>query len=296
MSAAEDPRPLDAVLAVLDIEASGPDSFVGGSLPQLHGRVYGGQVLAQAIIAAQRTLEGELSERLIHSLHGYFLRPGDLEAPITFAVERLRDGGSFSARRTHAIQDGKPILSMIASFQEVQEGTEHTETMPEVPAPEDLRSSVELFNSLDHPVAKFFYRNGAFDIRHTADSLFVAPAPDRRPTQALWMRARAPIPGGQAEHRAMLAFACDQVMLEPVLRAHGVSWRTKGISVASLDHAMWWHRDIDLSDWLLYVQDSPTAQGGRGLGIARVFSRDGRLVATIGQEGMIRLPAENPAP
>jgi acyl-CoA thioesterase-2 len=294
VSAAEDPRPLDAVLAVLDIEASGPDTFVGGSLPQLHGRVYGGQVLAQAIIAAQRTLEGALGQRLIHSLHGYFLRPGDLDAPITFAVERLRDGGSFSARRTHAIQDGKPILSMIASFQEVQQGVEHTEAMPQVPAPEDLPSSVELFGSIDHPVAKFFYRNGAFDIRHTAEALFVAPAADREPSQALWMRARGEIPGGQAQHRAMLAFACDQVVLEPVLRAHGASWRSEGISVASLDHAMWWHRDVDMNDWLLYVQDSPTAQGGRGLGIARVFSRDGRLVATIGQEGMIRLPAESP--
>ncbi|GAB2620108.1 acyl-CoA thioesterase [Pseudactinotalea suaedae] len=290
MSAAEEPRPLDAVLEVLDLAESGPDTFVGGSLPQLHGRVYGGQVLAQAIIAAQRTLEGELAQRLIHSLHGYFLRPGDLEAPITFAVERLRDGGSFSARRTHALQEGRPILSMIASFQEVQEGIEHTEPMPVVPAPEDLPSSVALFDSLDHPVAKFFYRNGAFDIRHTGSALFVAPAPEPEPTQALWMRARGPVPGGQPEQRALLAFACDQVMLEPVLRAHGVYWRSKGVSIASLDHAMWWHRDVDLGDWLLYVQDSPTAQGGRGLGLARVFSRDGRLVATIGQEGMVRLP------
>lgn len=287
-----DPRPLEAVLGVLDLEQTEPDTFVGGSLPQLHGRVYGGQVLAQAIIAAQRTLEGDLGQRLVHSLHGYFLRPGDLEAPITFAVERLRDGGSFSARRTHALQEGRPILSMIASFQEIQEGVEHTEPMPHVPAPEELPSSVELFGGLDHPAAAFFYRNSAFDIRHTAGSLFVAPAPDREPTQALWMRARGSVPGGQPEHRALLAFACDQVMLEPVLRRHGAFWRTKGASIASLDHAMWWHRDVDLSDWLLYVQDSPTAQGGRGLGLARVFARDGRLVATIAQEGMVRLPQE----
>lgn len=287
---AHEPRPLDAVLDVMQLEDIGEDRFIGRSLPQLHGRVYGGQVLAQAIVAAERTLEGELATRLIHSLHGYFLRPGDLEEPITFAVERLRDGGSFSARRTHALQKGVPILSMIASFQVVQEGVEHTEQMPDVPRPEELPSSVALFDSLDHPIAKFFYRNGAFDIRHTGASLFVAPAPDREPVQALWMRSRAPVPGGQPEQRAMLAFACDQVMLEPVLRAHGAFWRSEGTSIASLDHAMWWHRDVDLNDWLLYVQESPTAQGGRGLGVAKVFSSDGRLVATIAQEGMVRLP------
>lgn len=287
-----EPRPLEDVLAVLDLTAAGEDTFTGSSLPQLHGRVYGGQVLAQAIVAAQRTLDGELGRRLIHSLHGYFLRPGDLEQPITFAVERLRDGGSFSARRTHALQSGKPILSMIASFQERQDGVEHTQPMPQVPPPEELPSSVALFSEIDHPAAQFFYRNAAFDIRHVEPSLFVAPAPDRSPTQALWMRARGPVPGGQPEHRALLAFACDQVMLEPVLRAHGAFWRSRGASIASLDHAMWWHRDVDAGDWLLYAQDSPTAQGGRGLGLARVYARDGRLVATIGQEGMVRLSAE----
>lgn len=285
-----EPRPLEQVLAVLDLRETGEDTFEGDSVPQLHGRVYGGQVLAQAIVAAQRTLDGDLSNRLIHSLHGYFLRPGDLELPITFAVERLRDGGSFSARRTHALQRDKPILSMIASFQVVQQGAEHTETMPQVPRPEELPSSVEMFAQTDHPVAQFYYRNGAFDIRHVGTDLFVAPAPDHEPRQALWMRARGTVPGGQPEQRAMLAYACDQVMLEPVLRAHGVSWRSRGSSIASLDHAMWWHRDVDLSDWLLYVEESPTAQGGRGLGVAKVFSSDGRLVATIAQEGMVRFP------
>lgn len=288
----QEPRPVDAVLAMLDLEreGEGEDTFVGHSLPQLHGRVYGGQVLAQAIVAAERTLDGALADRLIHSLHGYFLRPGDLEAPITFAVERLRDGGSFSARRTHALQNGVPILSMIASFQTVQDGVQHTEPMPEVPGPDELSSSVALFDSIDHPAAKFFYRNGAFDIRHVGASLFVAPAPEREPVQALWMRARGPVPGNQNLQRAVLAFACDQVMLEPVLRAHGVFWRSRDVSIASLDHAMWWHRDVDMDGWLLYVQDSPTAQGGRGLGLARVYSQDGRLVATIAQEGMVRLP------
>ncbi len=290
MSDAE-PQPLEAVLAVLDLDPVGEDTFVGRSLHQLHGRVYGGQVLAQGIVAAERTLDGDLGRRLIHSLHGYFLRPGDLAAPITFAVERLRDGGSFSARRTHALQNDKPILSMIVSFQDVQDGVEHTEPMPDVPDPDGLPSSVALFASIDHPAARFFYETAGFDIRHTETSLFVGPAPERSATQSLWMRARGHVPGGQPEHRALLAFACDQVMLEPVLRAHGAHWRQPGASIASLDHAMWWHRDVDCNDWLLYVQDSPTAQGGRGLGLARVFSRDGHLVATIAQEGMVRFPA-----
>ncbi|MFV0251824.1 MAG: acyl-CoA thioesterase [Beutenbergiaceae bacterium] len=289
-NASDEPQPLAAVLTALDLEPGGDDTFVGTSLPQLHGRVYGGQVLAQAIIAAQRTLSSDLSARLIHSLHGYFLRPGDLDQPITFVVEQLRDGGSFSARRTHALQSDVPILSMIASFQTEQAGVEHSDPMPEVPAPPELASSVDLFDSIDHPAARFFYRNGAFDLRHVGSSLFLAPDPERRSSQALWMRARGSVPADQHLQRALLTYACDQVMLEPVLRAHGAHWRTRGASIASLDHAMWWHRDVDMNAWLLFVQDSPAAQGGRGLGRASVFSEGGHLVATIAQEGMIRLP------
>ncbi|UFU05311.1 acyl-CoA thioesterase [Ruania halotolerans] len=282
-----EPEPLAAVLAALELDQTGDDTFVGSSLPQLHGRVYGGQVLAQALLAAGRTVsEG----RLPHSVHGYFLRPGALDEPITFAVERLRDGRSFSARRTHALQSGVPILSMITSFQEEQVGLEHADEMPDVPAPESLPSSVELFNSLDHPVAQFFYRNGAFDLRHTAGNLFTGPAAEPTDHQFLWMRSRAPIPGDQLQQRALLAYACDQVMLEPIMRRHGLSWMTPEASVASLDHAMWWHRDVDAGEWLLYAQSSPSARGGRGLGAAKVFSRDGELVATIAQEGMVRVP------
>src|SRR5690606_8238422 len=216
-----------------DLRKAGEDTFVGGSLPQLAGRAYGGQGPAQAVVAAQRTLEGDLARRLVHSLHGYFLRPGDLDEPITFAVERLRDGGSFSARRTHALQRGVPILSLIASFRDVQAGVEHTQRRPDVPAPHEPPSTVQPFRSRADAPARFLRRNGAFDIRHVNGSLFVGPAPDAEPAQALWMRARAPIPGGQPAQRAVLAFACDQVMLEPALRAHGVSWRSRGISIAS---------------------------------------------------------------
>lgn len=282
-------NPLERVMRVLDLEHVDDDTFVGTSLHQLHGRVYGGQVLAQAIIAADRTLP---PGRLIHSLHGYFLRPGDIDEPITFAVERLRDGGSFSARRTHALQFGKPILSMIASFQEDQPGLEHQDVMPNVPPPEELPSSVSIFGALEHPVAKFFYRNGAFDMRHVQQAMFTGPAPHKQSVQAMWLRARNPIPGDQPTQRAMLAFACDQVMLEPIMRTHGLSWVTPNSSIASLDHAMWWHRDVDLNEWLLFAQETPSGQGGRGLGTAKVFTREGTLVATIAQEGMIRIKRE----
>lgn len=281
-------QPLQAVLDALALTDTGEDTFTASSLPQLHGRVYGGQVLAQALLAAGQTTP---AERLPHSVHGYFLRPGKLDETITFTVERLRDGRSFSARRTHALQSGKPILSMITSFQERQDGLDHAQSMPDVPAPEDLPSSVDLFNSMDHPVARFFYRNGAFDLRHTGGHLFTGPAAEATDQQCLWMRSRGPLPGGQLLQRAVLAYACDQVMLEPIMRRHRLSWLTPEASVASLDHAMWWHRDVDAGEWLLYVQSSPSAQGGRGLGEAKVFNRRGDLVASIAQEGMLRVPS-----
>lgn len=281
-----EPDPVGALLAYLELSAGEQqDTFIGRSVPQVHGRVYGGQVLGQSMIAAAATMA---PGRLPHSVHGYFLRPGNLEEPITFAVERLRDGRSFSARRVHAIQFDKPILSMITSFQEDQEGFEHADAPPQVPAPQDLPSAVELFRSTDHPLAQHFYRTFAFDVRHVEGGLFLDSAQRTEPRQHLWMRTRGPVPGDQMRQRAILAYACDQIMLEPVLRAHGLHWRRQGISVASLDHAMWWHQDVDMNDWLLYVQESPSARGGRGLGTAKVFNRAGALVATIAQEGMVR--------
>ncbi|MGC0274061.1 acyl-CoA thioesterase [Pseudactinotalea sp. Z1739] len=282
----DEPDPLGALLTYLELSPGAQaDTYTARSVPQVHGRVYGGQVLAQSMIAAAATTA---PGRLPHSVHGYFLRPGDLEEPITFTVERLRDGRSFSARRVHALQFGKPILTMMSSFQEDQEGVEHADRPPRVPEPEELPSSVEMFRTIEHPLAQYFYRNFAFDVRHVEGGLFLGEPTRPEPAQHLWMRTRGPVPGDQMHHRAVLAYACDQIMLEPVLRAHSLHWRARGIAVASLDHAMWWHRDVDMNDWLLYVQDSPSAQGGRGLGTARVYNRDGLLVATIAQEGMVR--------
>jgi acyl-CoA thioesterase II len=282
--------PMSTVLAVLDVDADpvAPDVFAGRSLPQPNGRVFGGQVLAQALLAAGRTVP---ADRLPHSVHGYFLRAGDVATPIEFAVERLRDGRSFTARRTHALQGGSPILSMITSFQAHQPGLDFADEMPAgVPEPEDVQSVFDELGEIDHPVAKFWTQEAAFDVRHVHGSLYLGPGPRDHGRQLVWFRARGPVPDDQLLHRALLAYACDQVMLEPVLRRAGLSWMARGLSIASLDHAMWWHRDVNVGDWLLYVQSAPSAQGGRGLGAARVFTRDGVLVASIAQEGMVRVP------
>lgn len=285
-----EPDPTSSVLDVLRLEEdpTTPDLFSGRSLPQPSGRVFGGQVLAQALLAAGRTVP---ADRLPHSLHGYFLRAGDVREPIAFSVERLRDGRSFSARRTHALQGGEAILSMIASFQEDQPGFDYANTMPEgIPGPDEVPSALELLGGIDHPVAKFWTQEAAFDVRHVDGSIYLGPPKEATGRQSVWFRSRGPLPDDQLLHRALLAYACDQVMLEPILRRAGRSWMTRGLSIASLDHAMWWHRDVRVDDWLLYVQSTPSAQGGRGLGAARVFTQDGTLVASVAQEGMVRFP------
>ncbi|WP_297084659.1 acyl-CoA thioesterase II [uncultured Demequina sp.] len=274
-------------LAVLTLRRLGDDTFEGDSLPMPNGRAYGGQVLAQALLAAGATIP---EDRHVHSLHGYFLRPGDAGRPIRFEVEELRDGRSFSARRTHAIQDEKPILSMVTSFQLDQDGPEHSVTMPEVPGPEDVVSAIDHMAPLKgHPTADYWLERTPFDVRHVEGAVFTQPDPRPKQYQTAWMRTRTPIEGSDLLHRALLAFGCDSMMLEPLLRQHGLAWRSPGFSYASLDHAMWWHRPARADEWLLYVQDAPTAQGGRGLGGAWIFSEDGRLVASAAQEGMFRL-------
>lgn len=275
------------VLALRPGEA--PDTFVGDSIQVPTGRVFGGQVLAQSVLAAGRTVD---PARLPHSLHGYFLRAGDIAEPIDFEVERMRDGRSFSARRTHACQGDGPILSAIASFQVDQPGVDFAEHAPShVPDPEDIPSAAEHLAAVDHPVARF-WTESAFDLRHVGGSVYVRPDGERTGRQMAWMRTRGPVPGDQLLHRALLAYACDQVMLEPILRHAGLSWSSPGLSIASLDHAMWWHRDVHVDDWLLFVQNSPSGQGGRGLGAARVFDREGTLVASVAQEGMVRVPLD----
>ena len=291
------PDPVTRLLAVLDIREVPPDPydtaslatdhFQGDSLPQLTGRIFGGQVLAQSLLAAARTVP---DGRLPHSMHGYFLRPGIADQGIDFAVERLRDGRSFSARRAHALQAGRPILSMAASFQDVQDGIEYALDMPAAPDPAELTSAAEALGEIDHPVAKFWTEQNAFDLHHVDEQIYVGPDRQGAGDQLVWVRARGPVPDDQVLHRALLAFCCDLVMLEPVLRRGGLAWTTPGLSIASLDHAMWWHRDVRVDEWLLFAQSTSSAQGGRGLGHARVYAEDGALVASMAQEGMVRVP------
>lgn len=285
---------ISAELTGTDVDLVGQskaDIFTGRSQPTPHGRVFGGQVLAQCIIAGGRTVPEvhEGKPRHIHSLHGYFLRPGDSKQPLSFAVERLRDGGSFSARRVHALQNGAPIMSMLMSFQEEADGIDHQWPMPDVTAPEDLPTTADIVGDIDHPIAQHWAHGRAIDVRHVEGALYFQPAEERVPYQNLWMKTQSDVPADPLLNAAILAYASDYTLLESAMRANGVAWATKGFRAASLDHAMWFHRPVQTDDWILYSQESPSASGGRGLGLGRMFTRDGTLVATVAQEGMMRI-------
>ncbi|WP_348536099.1 acyl-CoA thioesterase [Mobilicoccus caccae] len=289
----EDFDPLADLLDVLDLtpHAVDADVYEGRSQPQAHGRVYGGQVVAQSVVAAGRTV-GELDgpPRHLHSLHGYFLRPGDPAQSIRYEVERLRDGSSFSARRVHAIQSDRPILSMIFSFQTDSDGIDHQTFMPAVPDPETLRSDAEDLATLGHPVGDYIARTRPIDLRHCQGHLYAHPRRQTASEQSVWLRADGTIPTDDALiHAAVLAYASDYNLLEGALRRHGLAWSDRRIRAASLDHAMWFHRPTRADEWVLYTQASPSSQGGRALGLGHMFSEDGTLVATVAQEGMLRL-------
>ncbi|GAA5208459.1 acyl-CoA thioesterase II [Microbacterium kyungheense] len=288
--------PSDAVasmLSVLDLSGSDArtteDIFTGRSQSMPLGRVYGGQVLAQSIVAASRTLP---EDRKVHSMHGYFLRPGDSTKGITFSVDRIHDGRSFSTRRTQAYQEGVPIFSMIASFQDEDPGVEHQAPMPSgVPHPDDLPDVEAHLDGL-HPMSKRFFTDRPVELRHIPSPIYTAVEGPRRSDQLVWMRVRRTIPDDPATHRAALAYLTDLTIQESILRAHGIAWTTPGLKVASLDHAMWWHRFGRVDEWMLYVQESPSARGGRGLATGRIYSADGALLASVAQEIMVRVPED----
>ena len=273
-----------------DLGESVAEVFVGQSQKMPQGRVFGGQVLAQSVVAAGRTVEGVgEAPRPIHSLHGYFVRPGDDSHPIRFAVERVRDGRSFSTRRVQAIQYGKPILSMIASFQEPAEGMDHQDSMPAAPDPESLPSLWQLAQRTESPRARAFAQARPIDLRHVEGNLYLEPGRQRAAHQHVWLRAVDRLPDDPLLHAAVLAYSSDYSLLEPVIRRHGIAWSDRRLRPASLDHAMWFHRPARADEWVLYAEESPSAQGGRGLATGRMFSADGRLVASVAQEGMLRL-------
>lgn len=273
---------------LLDVEEIDTDLYRGPRLPGGRGRVFGGQVIAQALMAGSKST---VPERVAHSLHAYFMRPGDEEHPIIYRVERDHDGGSFSARRIIAFQHGKPILNMAASFQTLEPGFEHQVPMPEVPMPEDLIDEAierqQFAESIPEQYREWFLRPRPFEMRQVESQDWK----ERRKTEArqhVWIRAAAPVNADAAMHRAMLAYASDMYLLGTATRPHGVSWMADKLQTASLDHAVWIHGDIDMNDWLLYATDSPWAGRGRGFNRGSIFTRDGRLVASVSQEGLIR--------
>ena len=285
--------PLQGLLSALELTDTGArtseDIFVGPSQWTPIGRVFGGQVLAQSLVAASRTLA---DSRPVHSMHGYFLRPGDVRMPITFSVDRIHDGRSFSTRRTQAYQSGEPILSMIASFQDPSGGLDHQADvdLADYPDPESLPAAAELLAGIDDPRATAWATQRPFDIRHVDPAIYLRSAEQRSARQAVWMRTVGRLPDDPTLHRAALAYGSDYTILEPTLRRHGIAWSNPGLKAASLDHAMWFHRFARADEWLLYVEESPSAVGGRGLSTGRMYDRGGRLIATVAQEGMLRVP------
>ncbi|WP_422117150.1 acyl-CoA thioesterase [Brachybacterium sp. UNK5269] len=267
-------------------------AFEGDSSPQPGGHVFGGQVMGQAVTAVGRTVP---PGRRIHSMYSYFLEPGDPAHPIRFQVDALRDGGSFSVRRVLATQPGadgafdRTILAMTASFQAEQEGLAHQERAPQAPDPEGLPTTADVLAGIDHPVARYWATQRPIDIRHVTDPIYLRPDAVGAESQMVWMRTLAPITAQPLTHDAILAFASDYTPFEPILRRQGLSWITPGLRMATINHAIWWHRHVDTNEWLLYVQRSPSASGGRGLTHGQLFDRAGDLVATVTQEGMIRI-------
>jgi acyl-CoA thioesterase-2 len=281
---------LGALIRQLDLEQLEVNLFRGQSKDLWGPRVFGGQVIGQALVAAERSIEG----RAPHSLHAYFLLPGDADAPIVYQVERIRDGRSFSARRVQAIQHGRPILSMIASFQAPEEGLEHAAPMPDVPPPEALTPASELkerwlaeAGEVPPQVAAALRSTGAIEFRPVEPRNPLLPTPGE-PRQAIWFRAIDRVPDDPRLHRCLLAYASDYQLMGTSLRPHGRSWYQRTMMVASLDHALWFHRAARVDDWLLYAMDTPSAQGARGLARGQVFDRGGRLVASVAQEGLMR--------
>ena len=252
-------------------------------------------VAAQSVVAAYRTIS---DDRPLHSLHAYFLRPGDPHNPILYEVDRIRDGKSFTTRRVNAIQHGHPIFSMGASFHSDEEGYTHQVPMPKVPTPEELPSEAEIRNRMlpmmPDPVRRYFERERPIEFRPVEFARYLGkPLPDARFN--VWIRSTARLPDDPAIHQCVLAYASDMMLLDSALLPHGRTVFEKGIMAASLDHAMWFHREFRVGDWMLHAMDCPATGNARGFARGQIFSRDGMLVASVAQEGMIRVSLRDPA-
>ena len=279
---------LDRLVATLTLERIDDNLYRGLRGPEGWQRVYGGQVLAQALLSAAQTVP---EDRPIHSLHGYFLLAGDPKHDIIYDVERIRDGGSFTTRRVKAIQHGRAIFAMSASFQKAEGGFDHQSTMPNVPAPETLPNIKDLMQQylpvLPENMRAYWQREQPLDVRLVDPSRY-ASRDKRAPEQAIWFKTMSKLPDVPSLQQAVLAYASDFSLLDTALIAHGKVMFDKDIQLASLDHAMWFHRPFRADSWLLYAQDSPSASGARGFCRGAIFDLDGRLVASTVQEGLMR--------
>ena len=281
---------LSDLLAQLDLERLEDDLFRGQSTDLGGISVFGGQVLGQALVAAQRTV----TDRMCHSLHAYFLRPGDMRAPIIYEVDRIRDGRSFTTRSVHAIQHGRPIFVMSASFQAIEDGLEHQMPMPNALSPETLKSERELRSQLAErvpaPLRKLIDRDLGIEMRPVNPVDFFAPE-KRAPENKVWIRSAGELPDDPCLHQALLAYASDFNFMGTSLLPHGITFMQGNLQGASLDHAMWFHRPFRMDQWLLYVMDSPSAAAARGFNRGSVYAQDGTLIASCAQEGLIRVRA-----
>ena len=282
--------PADAVaelVRLLDLERIEVNLFRGVSPDDGMKRVFGGQVIAQALVAAYRTVE----QRTCHSLHAYFIRPGDPTVPILYEVDRARDGKSFTTRRVVAIQHGEQILNLAASFQIPETGFMHQSPMPETKRPAELKSEDELRAlAKDHIPKEFqkqFARPRPIELKPVDPRQMISPA-KTEPKKQMWLRARGRVGSDIALQQCLLAYASDMGILDTATKPHGVNWFTGGVQMASLDHSMWFHEPFDISDWLLYTMDSPSASGARGFNRGEIFTESGKLVASVAQEGLMR--------
>ncbi len=279
---------LDKLVDLLDLEQIEVDIFRGRSPDERIQRVFGGQVAGQALVAAGRTVP---EDRPVHSLHAYFIRPGDPAVPLVYTVDRVRDGRSFTTRRVAAVQHGRPIFTLSASFHKAEEGLVHTMPMPQVPPPESLRRNAErLQEALGGKLPRHFLRDRPIDMRSVGPlSIEAERDPSLRSTENLiWLRVEGDLPDDPLLHACLMTYVSDLTLLDTVLIGHGLSWYDGRTSGASLDHAMWFHRPFRADRWLLYAQESPIATGARGLARGEVFTADGDLVVSVVQEGLIR--------
>jgi len=283
---------LQDLLDLLDLEPIEENIFRGQSRSAVVPRVFGGQVAAQALVAAGRTVP---AERHAHSLHAYFLRPGDPGAPIVYNVDRIRDGRSFTTRRVVAVQHGKPIFHLSASFQVAEDGLDHQTPMPSAPDPATLPTSEERLRGYGHlapeVVEKFLEAREAIDLRYAEEPPYGRFGEPREPHSQVWFRTNGKLDDDPLLHVVLATYVSDMTLLDSILLAHGRGgWAVGDVVGASLDHAMWFHRPFRADEWLLYDQESPSAHGGRGLGQARIYTRDGQLAISVIQEGVVRVP------